>query len=157
MRGGLLDRLYDEGGSSGVVVMTAPPGYGKTVLASQWVEEDPRPFAWVTLDEADNDPRVLVAYIVLALHRVQPVEPAVLTALSDDRPAAVVDTLLPQLARMAASRQPTVLVLDAVEALTDRRSLEVVRVLGTSLAEHCQLVLVGRAAPSDWPSLAQVG
>lgn len=157
VRGALVDRL-SEGPRSGVVVVSAPPGYGKTVLASQWAEEDPRPFAWVTVDEGDNDPRVLVAYVVLALHRVEPVAPAVLAALADDRPAAFAEALLPQLARMLAGRRPAVLVLDGVEALTDARSLEVLHVLGTSLPEDCQLVLVGRAAPAvDWSTLESEG
>src|SRR6478672_7383171 len=69
-RGPLVDRLSDSA-SNRVVRITAPPGYGKTVVVSQWSYEDPRPFAWITADEADNDPRVLGAYLALALHRIQ--------------------------------------------------------------------------------------
>jgi LuxR family transcriptional regulator, maltose regulon positive regulatory protein len=37
-----------------LILITAPAGYGKTTLLGQWVQEDPRPCAWVTLDHADG-------------------------------------------------------------------------------------------------------
>src|ERR1700712_2788992 len=36
-----------------LLVLTAPPGYGKTTLLGQWAEEDGRAFLWVSLDAAD--------------------------------------------------------------------------------------------------------
>src|SRR3954468_17050990 len=153
-RGALVDRLSD-GEPRGVVVVTAPPGYGKTVLVSQWAGEDPRAFAWLALDEADNDPRVLTAYIALALHRIQPVHATVLAALAESRREYNPSALLPELARMAAEREPVVLVVDGVEALTDPGAQEVLHVIGTSLSAQSQLVLVGRSAPDlDWSELA---
>ena len=42
------------------VSIPAPAGYGKTTLLAQWAERDARPFAWVTVDERDNDPFVFL-------------------------------------------------------------------------------------------------
>ena len=39
----------------------APAGYGKTTLLGQWAAKDARPFAWVSLDDADNDPVVVLS------------------------------------------------------------------------------------------------
>jgi len=39
-----------------VVSVAAPAGYGKTTLLSQWAERDSRAFAWVSVDDRDNDP-----------------------------------------------------------------------------------------------------
>ena len=36
--------------------IVAPAGYGKTTLLAKWAEADPRPFAWVALDDRDDDP-----------------------------------------------------------------------------------------------------
>src|SRR4051812_12070532 len=44
-----------------LALLVAPAGYGKTTLLCQWAEQDRRPFAWVTLDEDDNDPLELLA------------------------------------------------------------------------------------------------
>jgi len=47
--------------------VVAPPGYGKTTLLSQWAERNGQAFAWVSVDEADNDPKVLLRYVAEAL------------------------------------------------------------------------------------------
>src|SRR5215203_3994313 len=57
-------------------LISAPAGYGKTTLLAQWrqAEEANLPFAWVSLDERDNDPVRLWRHIVEALRRVAPEE-----------------------------------------------------------------------------------
>ena len=40
-------------------VVSAPPGYGKTLLLADWVRRVDAPVAWVSLDEEDDDPRRL--------------------------------------------------------------------------------------------------
>src|SRR5215212_6208658 len=57
-----------------VSVISAPTGYGKTTLLAHWrqVEEAELPFAWVSLDEQDNDPIRLWRHIVEALRQVVP-------------------------------------------------------------------------------------
>ena len=57
---------------SSVVTLTAPAGYGKTTLAAQWAERDHRPVAWLSVDEADDDPDVLLRELDAALDRVSP-------------------------------------------------------------------------------------
>ena len=37
-------------------------GYGKTTLLSQWAERNGQAFAGVSVDDRDNDPKVLLAY-----------------------------------------------------------------------------------------------
>jgi LuxR family transcriptional regulator, maltose regulon positive regulatory protein len=56
----LLDRLAN-GDPRRIVSVVAPPGYGKTTLLSQWAERSGTAFAWVSVDERDNDPGVLLA------------------------------------------------------------------------------------------------
>src|SRR4030095_9522967 len=70
-RSGLLERLRASPDAP-VVSVVGPPGYGKSALLSQWAEDTPRRVAWVSIEEEDNDPAVLLAYIAAALDRVQP-------------------------------------------------------------------------------------
>jgi len=69
-----------------VVTIVAPPGYGKTTLLAQWIEGDPRPAAWLSLDERDDDPSVLLAHLAVALDRVAPLDPAVFRNLGSPEP-----------------------------------------------------------------------
>ena len=55
-----------------LVLIAAPPGFGKTTLLADWRDVDSRPFAWVSLDSADNDPVVLWGYVVEAVRRLEP-------------------------------------------------------------------------------------
>jgi LuxR family transcriptional regulator, maltose regulon positive regulatory protein len=61
-----------------VALLIAPAGYGKTTLLGQWAEQDGRPFAWLTLDDDDNDPARLAADIELALGTIKGRSPRVL-------------------------------------------------------------------------------
>ena len=80
-RPSLIDRLArDDCGP--IVSVVAPAGYGKTTLLSQWAERDGQAFAWVSVDEADNDPKVLLTYVAEALDAVQPVGGRVFDALA---------------------------------------------------------------------------
>ena len=58
-RSSLIERLA-RGDPGPIVSVVAPAGYGKTTLLSQWAERNGQAFAWVSVDEADNDPKVLL-------------------------------------------------------------------------------------------------
>src|SRR3989337_2088492 len=51
----------------GVTLISAPAGFGKTTLVSEWVAGCERPVAWLSLDEGDNDPTRFLTYLVAAL------------------------------------------------------------------------------------------
>ena len=53
-----------------LVTLVAPAGYGKTTLLCDWAERDERPFAWVTLDDEDNDTGCLHTSVALAAESV---------------------------------------------------------------------------------------
>jgi LuxR family maltose regulon positive regulatory protein len=130
-----------------VATVVAPAGYGKTTLLAQWVERDPRPCAWVTVDERDNDPLTLLVYIAAALDAIGPLEPRLLEALS--RPGRSVWTrLVPRLAdALASCQEPLILVLDDVSRLESPESLEVVARLAAELQAESTLALAGRTQP----------
>src|SRR5574341_1421771 len=64
----LIERL-SEGlrRTPGVTLISAPAGFGKTTLVSEWVAGCERPVAWLSLDEGDNDPARFLTYLVAAL------------------------------------------------------------------------------------------
>jgi LuxR family maltose regulon positive regulatory protein len=65
----LLDHL-DEGLQRKLTLVSAPAGFGKTTLCSEWLARCGRPVAWLSLDEGDNDPACFLAYLVAALQTV---------------------------------------------------------------------------------------
>ena len=140
----LLRRLLDARDVP-VALIVAPAGYGKTSLLSQWSMRDGRPFAWVTLDAADNDPRNLLSAIALALDEVEPVGWEVFEALAcaprDDSAIA-----LQRLARSLGRRElPVVLVLDNLHVLRTPESRRVVRAIVAAAGPELQLALASRS------------
>src|SRR5437588_7162654 len=68
----LLERL-NEGLHGKLTLISAPAGFGKTTLVSEWVALIERPkarSAWLSLDEGDNDPARFLAYVVAALQTI---------------------------------------------------------------------------------------
>ena len=58
VRRSLLIERVARGDPRPIVSVVAPAGYGKTTLLSQWAERNGQSFAWVSVDEGDNDPKV---------------------------------------------------------------------------------------------------
>ena len=101
-----------------LVLLAAPPGFGKTTVLAQWREEDVRPVACVSLDSADNDPTVLWTYLVEAIRRVEPrVGAGALSALRAPR-VDVLHAVVPSiLNELEALGDEVVLVLDDYQVI----------------------------------------
>jgi LuxR family maltose regulon positive regulatory protein len=144
-RTALVNRLRAAGAFPTVLVV-APAGYGKTTLLSQWAARDVRPFAWVSVDERDNDPLVLLKHVAAALHRVEPLDAHVLAAF--DRPGTIWDAVAPRLTAALASRtSPVVLVLDGADVLESAESIAAIGVLIENVPSGSMIALAGRATP----------
>ncbi|MCO6450768.1 MAG: tetratricopeptide repeat protein [Caldilineales bacterium] len=63
-----LDRGWRQGGK--LTLVSAPAGFGKTTLVSEWLTGGGRPFAWLSLDEGDSDLVRFLLYFVSALQGI---------------------------------------------------------------------------------------
>ena len=130
-----------------VVSVVAPSGYGKTTLISQWAACDGRAVAWVSLDERDNDPKVLLSYVAEALNAVQPLPGQVFEALAS-RVSSVPGSVVPRLASAFWSTSvPLLLILDDVHLLSNAEGRDALSVLAGHVPHGSQLVLASRAEP----------
>jgi LuxR family maltose regulon positive regulatory protein len=129
------------------VSVAAPAGYGKTTLLSQWAESNGQAFAWVSVDEADNDPKVLLSYIAEALDAIEPIGERVFDALAAAA-SSVPGSVVPRLASAFSSMiSPIVLVLDDVHLLRNSECRAALSVLADHVPDGSRLALAGRAGP----------
>ena len=56
--------------AAGLTLISAPAGFGKTTLLSEWLAGCKLPVAWLALDEADSDPARFLVYLVAALQTI---------------------------------------------------------------------------------------
>ena len=145
-RTALVDRLLAASGGT-VVCVVAPPGYGKTTLLAQWAQRKGGRVGWVTVDPHDNDPSVLLTYLAAALDRVGPIDPEIFQLLASPT-SHVSPAVVPRLAAaMSAMTEPVALVLDHVELLHNRESLDVLAQLAVQLSGGSRLALAARTRP----------
>ena len=141
-RTALLQRLATA--QAPVITVTAPPGYGKTALMAQWADRLGPRVAWLSCDDADNDPVVLLSALAIAFDRIGPVDPAIFPALAS---AGAGVTMVPRLVSAVASMQPPVTVLlDQAEAVTNRQCLNAMAEFALRLPPGWQFALASRTA-----------
>ena len=108
----LLERL-DAGLHRKLTLISAPAGFGKTTLATEWLNSAGRPFTWLSLDEGDNDPARFLTYFVAALQiidlNIGQAAQAMLQAPQPVQPEPLLTSLINDI---AATTTPFVLVLD---------------------------------------------
>src|SRR5215467_7110782 len=142
----LIERLCRDNARP-IVSVVAPAGYGKTTLLSQWAERGGQAFAWVSVDDGDNDPKVLLTYVAEALNAVEPVGQRVFDALASPT-SSVPGSVVPRLgSALSSMTTPVVLVLDDVHVLNNSECRAAVSVLADHVPSGSRLVLAGRAEP----------
>jgi LuxR family maltose regulon positive regulatory protein len=147
-----LLEMLEEGLDCRVTLVSAPAGYGKTILLSQWLRsrEADGVFAWVSLDEQDDDPIRLWRHVVEALGRGALGEEsggAVLAALSVAG-AKVPGTVLPMLINeLGEVRRRVLLVLDDYQFAAGEGCHESMGFFVEHLPENVHLVLATRTDP----------
>jgi len=143
----LLTRL-DQHRDRPLTLVSAPAGYGKSVLISCWLASCDDPGAWLSLDKDDNDLRTFLSYFIAAIRtlfpKACPKTQALLGAL-DLPPIKVLSTsLLNELDRI---EQSCILVLDDYYLIKDVAVHDLISALLSNPPQNLHLVIVGRYDP----------
>lgn len=144
----LLEAL-DEAWQSGrqLILFSAPPGYGKTTLLSEWIASGRIPAVWLSLDEEDNDPTRFFQYVVLALKQHLPALEELLSALNAPQ-AANLESLTAELVNhLVLVQEPLLLVLDDYHVLHNPQNHALVQYLLDHQPPQLRLALVTRQDP----------
>ncbi len=147
----LVQRLQaglEEGHS--LTLISAPAGYGKTTLVTEWIHSSQNcaKTAWLSLDDADNDVGRFLSYAVAALCRQDANlgcgAQNLLQMMRSASPAAVLDAWLNEL---AALQQPVCLVLDDYHVITRPEIHEALEYCLDHHPPHFHWILTTRADP----------
>lgn len=146
----LLSRL-DEGMKRPLTLISAPAGFGKTTLVSEWRASDGGrdvPLAWVSLDSHDSDPIRFLSYLISALARLKPgLGEAELDMLQAPQPPPFEPLLTGLINDLSEFDAPLVLVLDDYHVIHAQPVHEVLAFLLDNLPRPMHLLLLTRADP----------
>ena len=143
----LIERL-NEGLHRNLILISAPAGFGKTTLVSEWVEGIERPTAWLSLDEGDNDPARFLTYLVAALQTIAAtLGEGVLGVLQSPQPPPAASILTALLNDITTISDHFVLVLDDYHVIDAKPVDHALTFLLEHLPPHMHLVITTREDP----------
>ena len=149
LRPRLIERL-NEGllASRKLTLISAPAGFGKTTLISEWVTEGKRPAAWLSLDEGDNDLTRFLVYFIAALQKIKPtIGAGVLGTLQSPQPPSTEAILSILIDEITTVSNVFVFVLDDYHSIDSKPVDKALTFLIEHLPPQMRLVIITREDP----------
>ena len=147
----LAERL-DRGSASKLMLVSAPAGFGKTTLLTEWLAAAPADqwlAAWLSLDRGDNDPASFWTYVIAALRTAAPgVGESTLALLQAPRPSPIETVLTALLNDLGGIAADIVLVLDDYHVIDAREVQHGMAFLLDRLPPGLHVVIASRADPA---------
>jgi LuxR family transcriptional regulator, maltose regulon positive regulatory protein len=147
-----LGERLKEGMSRKLTLVSAPAGFGKTTLLSEWRMVHPGseyPFAWVSLEEADNDPTRFLSYLVAALQTIEAdIRESISTSLRSPQPPPFQSTLAALINDIAAIPEYFVLVFDDYHVIEAHTIHDAVAFLLDHMPPQMHLIIGSRTDPA---------
>ena len=146
-----LIEILEESLNFNLVLVSAPAGFGKTTLLSEWTRLNPPEVrtAWFSLEEADNDPVRFWDYFIAALQTIQPgCGEKMLPSLRSSQPPSTESMLTVLINELFLEKGDFVLVLDDYHLITSQQIHGGITYLVEHLPAHFHLVIASRSDPS---------
>ncbi|MCP4167919.1 MAG: hypothetical protein GY759_18780 [Chloroflexi bacterium] len=142
----LIDKL-NLGLEGKLTLISAPAGYGKTTLLTDWCSQTKREFAWVSLDEDDNDLARLFTYVAAAVQQIEGVGNALQGLLQSPQPAPAKSLATTFINDCTTITAPFVLILDDYHTITGQAVNQAIAFLVDNIPPHLHLVIASRTDP----------
>lgn len=156
-----LLQVLDHSPHARLILVSAPPGFGKSTLITTWIaaQNAPEParshndsqqlkFCWLSLDESDNDPVHFLAYLLAAFQNAEPTIGATAQIMLQAPQRPPITALLTIILNDLSSRAtPICLILDDYHVITAQAIHEAITFLVEQLPPPVRLVITSRVDP----------
>ena len=147
-RSGLFEKL-NTGLSRKLILVSAPAGFGKTTVVSDWIYQNKIPTAWFSLDNGDNDPADFLSYIISGIQSIHSVfgQNALKLLNSPNKPSveSIASLLINEILNI---NQNFLLVLDDFHLIKSNEVLKLVSYLLEHIPGNIHIVILTRSDPA---------
>jgi LuxR family maltose regulon positive regulatory protein len=144
-----LYRKLNIGLSRKLIVISAPAGYGKTALLSDWITLQKIPTAWFSLDKGDNDPVEFLRYIISGIQRINAAfgqsALKLLKSPNEPSPESITGLLINDVLKI---NHDFLLVLDDFHLISNHEILKLVAFLLERIPGNIHIVISTRSDPT---------
>ncbi len=145
-----LTRRLEEGLRRKMTLISAPAGFGKTTLLSEWRETSAQhaiAIAWVSLDKGDNDFTRFITYLIAALRTIESDLGTHAQSLLNEAPVAGEAVLVSLINELAAFDGEIAIMLDDAHVIESQAIHEAIEFLLEHLPAHVHLIIASRTEP----------
>ncbi|OFX87175.1 MAG: hypothetical protein A2W99_07510 [Bacteroidetes bacterium GWF2_33_16] len=144
-----LSEKLNQGLNRKLILVSAPAGFGKTTVVSDWINQNKIPTSWYSIDKSDNDPVEFLNYIITGIQSIHPEfgKRAITLLNSPNFPSnqSILSLLINDLLQIKLN---FLLVLDDFHLITDKDILELVTYLLEHIPGNIHIVILTRSDPA---------
>jgi LuxR family maltose regulon positive regulatory protein len=143
-----LVALMNEGAGRKLTLVSAPAGFGKSSLLSQWASQSDRSISWLSLDDDDNEIARFLSYFIVALQKINKemgIEP--LAALQSSQNPQINTILTALVNEISAIEENFSLILDDYHIIKSPNVHEALNFVLDHSPPHMHLIISSRADP----------
>lgn len=144
-----LHEKLNLGLSRKLIVISAPAGFGKTTLLSDWIHQHKIPTAWFSLDKGDNDPVEFLSYIISGIQGIHAAfgqnALQLLRSPNEPGPESITGLLINDILGI---NHDFILVLDDFHLISNNEIMRIVAFLLERIPENIHLAILTRSDPT---------
>jgi len=131
-----------------LILISAPAGFGKTTLLSDWINQQNIPTAWFSIDKSDNDPVVFLSYLISGIQNIHSrFGQGALQLLNTPNHSSVESIASLLINEIFTIDQNFLLVLDDFHLIENRNVLDLVAYLLEHISDNVHIVVLTRSDP----------
>jgi LuxR family maltose regulon positive regulatory protein len=143
-----LSKKLDKAHDKKLVLISAPAGYGKTSLVSQWIDRNKHTYSWYTIDQSDNDPSIFLSYLIAGLQTIkQDFGARGLKLLNSPGKTGIEAITALMINDMLSFEKEIYIILDDFHLISSNEIIETVRYLLNHIPENVHLFILTRSDP----------
>ena len=144
----LFDKL-NVGLSRKLILISAPAGFGKTTLLSDWINQHKIPAVWFSIDSNDNDPADFLSYVIAGIRGINKeigqVALKLLRSPKQPDPESIINLLINDITNI---NNDFLLVLDDFHLINNNEIFKLVGYLFEYLPDNFHVVISSRSDPN---------